>query len=139
MGEGGKRKEERGLGGSLAPRLLGSFAVGVGLEMLDAFCVETAQFFFDHFREMQYPLFGAVERGRVRLGIQPKVAEIQKCTERYSKCIKKTAKNTHLVSKKLLTINTNRAKIPLYRVAVDSVYTLRGGGNNGNFERIKLW
>lgn len=64
--------------GSFGPRLLGFSAPrlmvggffapgggGGGLELLGACCVETAQFFFDHFREMQYPLFGAVERGRV--------------------------------------------------------------------------
>jgi hypothetical protein len=74
-GEGGRKgkggKEEgrgkmqgsgKGLPGSLAPVLGG---VGWGLELLGAYCVETAQFFFDHFREMQYPLFGVVERGRV--------------------------------------------------------------------------
>lgn len=38
---------------------------GGRLGLLGVYCVETAQFFFDHFREMQYPLFGAVERGRV--------------------------------------------------------------------------
>lgn len=70
MGEGGK--EERGgrerSGSDWIPGLAGSRApwvVGEGLEMLGAFCIETAQFFFGHFREMQYPLFGAVERGRV--------------------------------------------------------------------------
>ena len=54
--------------GSFAPGLLCSGApwgAGGRLELLGACCVETAQFFFDHFREMQYPLFGAVERGRV--------------------------------------------------------------------------
>lgn len=60
---------------------------GEGLVLLGAYCVETAQFFFDHFREMQYPLFGAVERGRVGLGAQPKVAGIQKMySEEYTKC-----------------------------------------------------
>lgn len=47
---------------SFVPLLLGG---GGRLGLLGAYCVETAQFFFDHFREMQYPLFGAVERGRV--------------------------------------------------------------------------
>lgn len=71
MGEGGK--EERGgrerSGSDWVPGLVGSLApglvVGERLELLGAFCIETAQFFFGHFREMQYPLFGAVERGRV--------------------------------------------------------------------------
>lgn len=54
-------------GCSLAPCLL---------ELLGAYCVETAQFFFDHFRKMQYPLFGAVDRGAGVLGEQPKVAGI---------------------------------------------------------------
>lgn len=65
-----KGKEERkdeGRGRMLrcsgAPVLCGGS--GRGLELLGACCVETAQFFFDHFREMQYPLFGAVERGVV--------------------------------------------------------------------------
>lgn len=51
--------------GSFAPLLLGWPVAGGRLELLGACCVETAQFFFDHFREMQYPLFGAVERGAV--------------------------------------------------------------------------
>ena len=68
----GERRGKKGKGGWLAPWLLGSLAPGLlgpgaggRLELLGACCVETAQFFFDHFREMQYPLFGAVERGRV--------------------------------------------------------------------------
>lgn len=62
--EEGKGKMERRFLGSLVPGFLGSLGGG-GLELLGACCVETAQFFFDHFREMQYPLFGAVERGAV--------------------------------------------------------------------------
>lgn len=73
--------------------LLG-FCAPWGLGLLGACCVETAQFFFDHFREMQYPLFRARERGAGGLGEQPKVAEIQKaysegyikCTLEYTKC-----------------------------------------------------
>lgn len=63
-----KGKKERRKGGEKERWLLGSWArwgVGGRLELLGVYCVETAQFFFDHFREMQYPLFGAVERGRV--------------------------------------------------------------------------
>lgn len=41
--------------GSFAPLLLGWPVAGGRLELLGAYCVETAQFFFDHFREMQYP------------------------------------------------------------------------------------
>ena len=69
--QGKRRERKKGEEeGSFAPWFLGSFAPwflgGVGgLELLGAYCVETAQFFFDHFREMQYPLFGAVERGAV--------------------------------------------------------------------------
>lgn len=69
---GRKEKEGRKGGekeGKNVPWLLGSVVpglmVGGRLELLGAYCVETAQFFFDHFRKMQYPLFGAVERGRV--------------------------------------------------------------------------
>ena len=90
-------KEERRKLDFLAPGLRGFLApggVGGRLELLGACCVETAQFFFDHFREMQYPLFGAVERGGGGLGEQPKVAGIQKvysegyakCTLEYTKC-----------------------------------------------------
>ena len=100
QGKRWERAGEEGKGdglGTWAPGFLGSWApwvVGEGLEMLGVFCVETAQFFFDHFREVQYPLFGVVERGRVGLGEQPKVAEIQKvysegyikCTLEYAKC-----------------------------------------------------
>lgn len=91
--------EERMFRGSLAPWLLArglvaSWLAGGRLELLGAYCVETAQFFFDHFREMQYPLFGARERGAGGLGEQPKVAKIQKvyseehikCTLEYIKC-----------------------------------------------------
>lgn len=90
--EGGReRKDGKVLRCSWAPLLLCSWAgrwpVG-GLELLGAYCVETAQFFFDHFRKMQYPLFGAVERGGGGgLGEQPKVAEMQKVySEEYAKC-----------------------------------------------------
>lgn len=63
--KGGKRKGGK-KGGKWAPGFLGSWAswlAGGGLELLGAYCVETAQFFFAHFREMQYPLKRARERG----------------------------------------------------------------------------
>lgn len=77
------------VGGSLAPGV-----VGGRLELLGACCVETAQFFFDHFREMQYPPIWRGRKGAGGLGEQPKVAEIQKaysegyikCTLEYTKC-----------------------------------------------------
>lgn len=112
-----------GLVGSRAPWVV----VGEGLEMLGAFCVETAQFFFGHFRETQYPLFGAVERGRVGLGEQPKVVEIQKvysegyikCTLEYTKCKGNTQsvqKDTQNVSRKLQKIHI------LYQKGIDNTY-----------------
>lgn len=97
-----RRKGGKVLGGSCA------WLAGGRLELLGVYCVETAQFFFDHFREMQYPLFGVVDRRAGGLGEQPKVAEMQKvyseerikCTLEYTKCRGNTQnvpKNLHKI------------------------------------------
>lgn len=112
----------------------------LGLVAGNSIWFETAQFSIGNFSRRQYPLFGAVERGAVGSSAILSCVSIQEMyLEEYSKCIqltttnhshlykmyqkiqtmyRKTAQNTHLVSKKQLTIRRNRAMITLYRVGV---------------------
>lgn len=118
--------------GSWVGGLQGALGVGVGLELLGAYCVETAQFFFGHFREMQYPLFGAVERGVGGLGEQKmyragtqnvlwntqSVKEIHKVYRKILKMYQNFCTKYKTCIKRVLTTELNRAIMPLYRVGV---------------------